>query len=210
MNRRPPTNKPARRLRATMAAVRVSFTWFGVRKTLTPEQKAQAADTFGAEGQFLSAGKKLLDTRHPAFKAVTRRPRPDPQLLEGHQLALSRAGHPADPAGRHRRLQRADDDAQGRAGRSRRAARRALRRTAGPRPESGWAGCSTPADYPESLAACLPSSWDFPSVEPPDYLRQLSPELYGRRASGCRPGSRRPCGWPSRRSPTNWPSWSRT
>ena len=62
---------PAQRLRATMAAVRVGFTWFGTRKTLTPEQKNQAADTFGAEGQFLSAGKKLLDTRHQAFKAVS-------------------------------------------------------------------------------------------------------------------------------------------
>jgi len=54
-----------------MAAVRVAFCWFGVRKTLTPQQKAQAADTFGAEGRYLSAGKKLLDTRHPAFLAVT-------------------------------------------------------------------------------------------------------------------------------------------
>jgi hypothetical protein len=62
---------PAQRMRATMAAVRVSFTWLGTRKTLTPEQKSQAADTFGAEGAFLSAGKKLLDTRHPAFKAVS-------------------------------------------------------------------------------------------------------------------------------------------
>src|SRR5271168_2604311 len=62
---------PAERLRITTAAVRVAFTWFGVRKTLTPEQKSQAADTFGAEGEFLSAGKKLLDTRHPAFKTVT-------------------------------------------------------------------------------------------------------------------------------------------
>jgi len=43
--------------------VRVAFCWFGVRKTLTPEQKAQAAGTFGAEGQYLSAGKRLLDTR---------------------------------------------------------------------------------------------------------------------------------------------------
>jgi hypothetical protein len=65
------TETPAERLRTTMAAVRVSFTWLGVRKTLTPEQKNQAADTFGAEGGFLSAGKKLLDTAHPAFKAVT-------------------------------------------------------------------------------------------------------------------------------------------
>ena len=58
-----PSTSPAQRLRATMAAARVAFCWFGVRKTLTPEQKAQAADTFGAEGQYLSAGKKLLDTR---------------------------------------------------------------------------------------------------------------------------------------------------
>ena len=66
-----PSTSPAQRLRATMAAARVAFCWFGLRKTLTPEQKAQAADTFGAEGQYLSAGKKLLNTRHPAFLAVT-------------------------------------------------------------------------------------------------------------------------------------------
>src|SRR6185436_12580587 len=47
------------------------FTWLGVRKTLSPDQKSQAAESFGAEGAFLSAGKKLLDTRHPAFKAVS-------------------------------------------------------------------------------------------------------------------------------------------
>jgi hypothetical protein len=62
---------PSERLRTTMAAVRLSISWFGTRKTLNAEQKAQAADTFGAEGEFLSAGKKLIDTRHPAFKAVT-------------------------------------------------------------------------------------------------------------------------------------------
>src|SRR3954462_14557955 len=65
------TTTPAQRLRATMAAVRVSFTWMGTQKTLSPEQRAQAAEAFDAEGQFLSAGKKLLDTRHSAFRAVT-------------------------------------------------------------------------------------------------------------------------------------------
>ena len=54
-----------------MAAVRVSLSWFGTRKSLTSEQRTQAADTFGAEGAFLSAGKKLLDTKHEAYKAVT-------------------------------------------------------------------------------------------------------------------------------------------
>src|SRR5205823_13047434 len=65
------TESPAQRLRFTTAAVRVSFTWLGVRKTLTPEQKSQAAESFGAEGDFLSAGKKLLDTKHAAYKEVT-------------------------------------------------------------------------------------------------------------------------------------------
>src|SRR5688572_2720225 len=60
----------ARRLRATMGAVRVSFTWLGVRKTLSPQQRSQAAESFGAEQEYLTAGKKLLDTTHPAFKAV--------------------------------------------------------------------------------------------------------------------------------------------
>ena len=39
---------PAQRLRTTMPAVRVSLSWLGVRKTLTPEQKAQTAATFAA------------------------------------------------------------------------------------------------------------------------------------------------------------------
>src|SRR5688572_23759564 len=65
------TTNAARRLRATMAAVAVHFVWFGVRKALSTEQKSQAAEPFNAEGSFLSAGKKLLDTRHEAYKAVT-------------------------------------------------------------------------------------------------------------------------------------------
>ena len=63
-----PTDSPAQRLRTTMAAVRVSLQWLGVRKTLTAEQKNQAADTFGATGDYLSIGKKLLDTRHPSMR----------------------------------------------------------------------------------------------------------------------------------------------
>ena len=39
---------PARRLRGAMAAVRVSIRWFGTRKSLTVEQKAEAAEPFNA------------------------------------------------------------------------------------------------------------------------------------------------------------------
>src|SRR5690606_28003341 len=33
-------------------------------------------------------------------------------------------------------------------------------------------------DYPASLLGLFQLEYDFPSVEPPDYLRQLSPALY--------------------------------
>ena len=43
----------AARLRATMAAMRLSFTWFGVRKALSDEQKAGAAEAPRRLGEVL-------------------------------------------------------------------------------------------------------------------------------------------------------------
>jgi hypothetical protein len=34
------------------------------------------------------------------------------------------------------------------------------------------------ADYPVSLQGLFSVDWDFPSVEPPEYLQRLNPELY--------------------------------
>ena len=59
-----PTNTPnsqlersaANRLRTTMAAVRLAFTWLGVRKTLAPEQRTTAARAFHADRELFSAG----------------------------------------------------------------------------------------------------------------------------------------------------------
>ena len=35
-----------------------------------------------------------------------------------------------------------------------------------------------PSDYPETLRGLFDVAWDFPSVEPPDYLVTLSPQIY--------------------------------
>ena len=43
------TPNAANRLRTTMAAVRLAFTWLGVRKTLAPEQRTTAALVFHAD-----------------------------------------------------------------------------------------------------------------------------------------------------------------
>lgn len=168
---------PAQRLRATMAAVRVAFTWFGVRKTLTPEQKAQAADTFGAEGEYISAGKKLLDTRHPTFKAVTSvrnrtvsywravsLPYPEPGIRLIRQDDL--AGFDVQLTTLKSELAEAVSQLDEHYGALKAKAREQLGRLYNPR------------DYPASLQGLFEVSWDFPSVDPPEYLRQLSPQLF--------------------------------
>lgn len=160
-----------------MAAVRLSFTWLGVRKSLTAEQKNQAADSFGAEGKFLSAGKKLLDTAHPAFRAVTvirgralaywkgiSLPFPEPgvRLIRqeattdfDRQIRTFRGELDAAVAELDRHYDELQTDARERLG-----------------------DLFDPSDYPASLVGMFAIEHDFPSVEPPDYLRQLSPSLY--------------------------------
>jgi hypothetical protein len=77
-NRSTNTNNPtlqternaANRLRTTMAAVKLAFTWLGVRKTLAPEQRTTAARAFHADRELLSASKLILDTKNPAYRAV--------------------------------------------------------------------------------------------------------------------------------------------
>ena len=173
----PPPESPSRQLQTTMAAMRVSFTWFGVRKALSDEQKARAADAFGAEGDFLSAGKKLLDTRDPAFRAVSSirhrtiaffksrsLPFPEPgiRLIRQDDLDVIHA--------EMNRCQRDLVDAVSALDERFESLKSAAQEQLG--------RLFSVSDYPESLVGLFDMTWEFPSVEPPDYLRQLSPDLY--------------------------------
>lgn len=173
----PSSETAARRLRDTMAAARVSFTWLGVRKALSAEQTAQAAEPFGASGRFLSAGKKLLDTKHPAYRAVTAvrgrllaywkgitLPYPEPGLrlirqddIASFQVQMTTLR--AELAERVAQLEEHYVELQA-------AARRRL------------GSLYSASDYPATLVGLFAVEWDFPAVEPPDYLRELSPKLF--------------------------------
>ncbi len=172
-----PTDRAASALRTQFTAVRLSFTWLGVRKALSAEQRARAADVFDATGPCLSAGKKLLDTKHPAFRAVT--------AVRGRILtAWQAASLPYPEPGL--RLIRQDDvqsfcvrmttlhaelaEAVAALDEEYDALKQAARQRLG--------SLYNPADYPTTLHGLFGVEWDFPSVEPPDYLRQLSPRLY--------------------------------
>ncbi len=168
---------PAQRLRTSMGAVRISLQWFGVRKSLNMQQKTQAADTFGAAGEFLSAGKKLLDTRHPAYKRVTgvrnritslwkamSLPYPEPGIRLIRQDQIN--GFDTQMTVLQEELEESVGQLDDRYAELKSAARERL------------GSLFNDGDYPGSLAGMFQVSWDFPSVEPPDYLQQLNPELY--------------------------------
>ena len=56
------TTAASQRIRTSFAACRLKFTWLGTTKSLSSEQKSQAAETFGAASESISAGKRLFDT----------------------------------------------------------------------------------------------------------------------------------------------------
>jgi hypothetical protein len=77
-----------------MAAVKLSFTWLGVRMTLAPEQRTTAARAFHADRELLSASKLILDLKHPAYRAVAAiflaGRRTDSHRAERHSLGMLR------------------------------------------------------------------------------------------------------------------------
>ena len=164
-------------LRNTVLALKLSFTWFGIRKTLSTEQKAQAEESFGASGAFLSAGKKLIDTSEPAFRAVTGIRNRAVSFLKHSSLPYPEAGirlirrrdldHIVETLCLEQdALDKAVQKLNERYGDLQQAARERL------------GDLFNPSDYPVSLHGEFGMSWEFPSVEPPDYLQQLNPELY--------------------------------
>lgn len=171
------STSPSHRLRINTAAVRLSFTWFGVRKSLTTEQRAQAADTFGAEGNCLSAAKRLLDTTHPAFKAVAAVKNRAIGYWKSLSLPYPEVGirlirqDQVEPFNNQmnrfkQELTEVVDALDERYHELQTAARQRL------------GSLYDESDYPASLRGLFSMDWEFPSVEPPDYLMQLNPELY--------------------------------
>lgn len=164
-------------LRQETAAVRFSASRFGTRRTLGREQRNKAAAPFDAEGKFLSASKCLIDTTCKQYRAVTSAmaaaeqhwrlsttPYPDRGVrlirrsrIEGFNVEMSakRADIDAGVSALEEVYQELIDKAR-----------------------IGLGELFNASDYPQTLVGSFGIAWDYPSVEPPDYLKQLSPDIY--------------------------------
>jgi hypothetical protein len=150
-----------------------------VQRTLTSEQKAQAAQAFDAEGEFLSAGKKLLDTKHTAFRAVTAIRTKITDYWKGLSLPFPEPGvrlikiEEVENLDRQMTDYKAElDDAVTNLNRHFEDLKQAAARRLG--------SLYNASDYPETLIGLFGVSYDFPAIEPPNYLVQLAPGLYER------------------------------
>ncbi|PQO29829.1 hypothetical protein DTL21_27740 [Bremerella cremea] len=165
------------RMRSTMCATRVNFVWFGTQKTLTRAQKDQAAESFDAQGEFLRAEKKLLDTKNPRFKAVNSVrnairsvwssmslpfPEPATRLIRRDMVPTFQNWMEEQRERLQETVQALDEDYAA----LKDAARQRLGRL------------YNEADYPHALRGLFEVSWDFPNVEVPPYLRLVDPQLY--------------------------------
>ena len=167
----------ANRLRATMAAVRLAFTWLGVRKTLAPEQRTTAARAFQADRELLSATKLILDTKHPSFRIVSQvrseasgywrtetLPYPEPGVRLLPQSKLT--GFDARMGVFRQQLLGAARELSSQYDQIKSEAQRRL------------GTLFNPADYPTTLDGLFDLEVSYPPIEPPHYLIALNPGVF--------------------------------
>jgi hypothetical protein len=160
-----------------MAAVRLAFTWLGVRKTLAPEQRTTAARLFHADRELLSASKLILDTKNAAYRNVARvrseasgywRAETLPFPAAGLRL-LPQAKLPAFDSRMAQYRQELQSAASELAGQYEQIKSEAERRLG---------TLFNASDYPTTLDGLFDLEVTYPAIEPPQYLVSLHPEVY--------------------------------
>lgn len=164
-------------LKATTTACRVSFNWLGTRKTFTANEKATTANTFGADQKYVSASKKLFDTKHPAFSKLTSiknnvtaywKAFTLPYVEDGvrllhrnrvdsfnEKMTEFKTEFSEAVEGMENSLYELKDEAKKRLG-----------------------SLFQEENYPNSVKQHFGMEWDFPSIEPPEHLKELAPKVY--------------------------------
>ena len=170
-------NSHGTRLQAETTAVRLHIRWPGTRKSLSRDQKQQAAGAFDADSRTLSAAKRLFDTSHPSFRAVSAIKTKAGALWKGMTLPYIEPGV--------RLLRRGDvsefDDRMILIREELADAVEELDRCFAElvdQARTQLGNLFDLSDYATSMSDLFAISWDFPSVTPPAYLRTVNPSLY--------------------------------
>lgn len=172
----------ANELRQTMGAVKLSFSWLGTQRKLSDVQTKQAADTFHAATDLVTASKRLIDTKNATYRTLTAiksqassywRSMTLPYPQEGIRLIKQSDVAAFEDKMREFReqLAAAASNLQLEYESIKEAAREKL------------GDLFNPLDYPPTLEGVFEIKWEYPPVEPPNYLMTFNPELYSQEQS---------------------------
>jgi hypothetical protein len=170
-----------KQLRQQTVAVKLAKSKFGLNKRLNADQLQRTAEEFNADRHFVSATKKLLNQKDEAYQNVTSRltlatvlwrtstvPYPEPgiRLIRKDKVPAfvaamdtikqELASAAAELEAKYAQLRQEQQERLGE--------------------------LFNPADYPETIADKFAVDFEWPSVEPPDYLKQLHPDLWEQQA----------------------------
>ena len=167
----------AAKLREESSAVRLSHEKMGVTRSLTDSQLSTAASCFGADKTLMRAGKKLFDTSNPAYKKVTGvrtratkfwmnltvpYPEVGVRLIRRDKIETFEAGMNelrdelcVAVVDLDNNFQYLVDEAKARLG-----------------------DLFDETEYPDTLIGLFSLDWDYPSFDPPEWLRTMSPKIY--------------------------------
>ena len=157
-------------------AYEMSFTWMGVTKALSKEQKGEMAATFDAAADWLSGSKKIIDTKDPAYKALTDAKKAIKEYWEANSLPWPKDGVRLV---KRETWSEVNDKLAG--------FRTALRSAALvldnllpnliERRET-MGSTFNRADYPTDVSSLFDCDWEAVNIDPPAYLASEHPELY--------------------------------
>lgn len=165
------------RLRAEWQAVKLSFTKFGVRRAVKGASKDQMAHAVSADPDDVSAAKRLIDTKAEQHRNVSRvfsqaknlwsqytLPYPEPGIRLLKRSALGDFQTLMD--GYVKQLTEAVEALNSVYPELREAARARL------------GDLYDPNDYPADLLGAFEIRWEFPSVDPPEYLKNENERIW--------------------------------
>lgn len=164
-------------LRQTMGAVKLSFSWLGTQRKLSDAQTKQAADTFHAATDLVTASKRLIDTKNATYRVLTTlksqassywRSMTLPYPQEGIRLIRQ------SDIGAFEDKMREFKDQLATAAANLQLEYETIKNAA--REKLG--DLYNPTDYPETLEGVFDIRWEYPPVDPPNYLMSFNPELY--------------------------------
>lgn len=170
----------AERLRAETAAVRLRRRYLKDAKALSPAQRETAAAVFSADAEFLRARKKMFDTKHKKVSRANRLVDRSCEIWREFTVPYS-AAEPGVRLIRRDRIAEFEDELRrvlDELGAAVAEADDVYRSEIIPEAEQRLGELFNAEDYPDSLLGCWGFDWEYPSVEPPDYLQQLNPALY--------------------------------